>query len=33
MNEIDKRRLDQDGYVVLEGFMPEELLDDPSTPD
>ena len=27
MNEIDKRRLDQDGYVVLEGFMPEELLD------
>ena len=27
MNEIDKRRLDQDGYVVLGGFMPEELLD------
>jgi ectoine hydroxylase-related dioxygenase (phytanoyl-CoA dioxygenase family) len=27
MNEIDKRRLDQDGYVVLAGFMSDELLD------
>ena len=28
MNEIEKRRLDQDGYLVLENFMSQELLDE-----